>query len=266
MRLTVSVPLSEVNSRWHTMIREILIASVLVLLLITLFNLRFTGHLTRPLRELTAAAEQVNSGNFSFDLDYNCDDEVGILTRSFQRLVDHLRVHISDLNKLVFIDALTSVRNKGAFANYIQDLQEEAHIGDPLVCAIGVFDCDGLKTINDQYGHEKGDIYLRTASQLICSVFQHSPVFRIGGDEFAVVLQNIDFLNREALIRQFEEDRAAVSHAAQAPWEEVHLALGIAVYDPKIDRTVDDTVRRADKTMYENKRKRKEAKAAQATP
>lgn len=266
MRLTVSVPLSEVNSRWHSMIREILIASALVLLLITLFNLHFAGRLTKPLRELTAAAEQVNSGDFSFDLDYNGDDEVGILTRSFKRLVEHLRVHISDLNKRVFIDALTSVRNRGAFANYIQELQDESDAGEPLVCAIGIFDCDSLKTINDQYGHEKGDIYLRAASQLICTVFQHSPVFRIGGDEFAVVLQNIDFLNREDLFRQFEEDRAAVCQTAQAPWAEVHLAYGIAVYDPKIDRTVIDTVRRADKSMYENKRKRKQARAALANP
>ena len=67
---------------------------------------------------------------------------------------------------------------------------------------MGVFDCDNLKQINDQNGHDKGDIYIRAASQLICRVFAHSPVFRIGGDEFAVVLQNEDFINREDLIRR----------------------------------------------------------------
>ena len=46
-----------------------------------------------------------------------------------------------------------------------------------------------LKLINDTYGHEKGDIYLKTACNAICDVFRHSPVFRMGGDEFAVLLQ-----------------------------------------------------------------------------
>jgi len=161
---------------------------------------------------------------------------------------------VNDLNRKVFVDALTSVRNKGAFVNYVQALQNRLDAGEKFDFAMGVFDCDNLKQINDQNGHDKGDIYIRAASQLICRVFAHSPVFRIGGDEFAVVLQNHDFINREALIRWFEQEKLEKCAAAANKWDEPRVAMGIAVYDPELDSSVDDTLHRADKAMYENKR------------
>lgn len=164
---------------------------------------------------------------------------------------------VRDLNKRVFVDALTSVRNKGAFDDYVARLQTKLDAEPGTAFAIGVFDCDDLKAINDQYGHDKGNLYLQAASRLICRVFQHSPVFRIGGDEFAVILQNEDFQNREALIRQFEDRQNEICAVAGSKWEEVHVALGVAVCDPDEDGSVSDTVRRADKLMYENKRRGK---------
>ena len=161
---------------------------------------------------------------------------------------------VNDLNKRVFVDALTSVRNKGAFDDYIKQLQSKLEENTQMEFAIGVFDCDDLKTINDQNGHDKGNVYLKAASRLICRVFQHSPVFRIGGDEFAVVLQNEDLKNREALVEKFENMREEICAAAENKWDEVHIALGIAVYDPNTDQSVNDTARRADKLMYDNKR------------
>ena len=123
--------------------------------------------------------------------------------------------------------------------------------------AAGGADCDNLKTVNDQFGHDKGDVYLKAASRMICRVFQHSPVFRIGGDEFAVILQNGDYEDREELIRSFEERRKAQCTEAGNRWEEVHVSMGVAVYDPLIDHSVIDTVRRAGKIMYADKREKK---------
>ena len=162
---------------------------------------------------------------------------------------------VEDLNRQVFVDALTHVRNKGGFDNYIKGLQERLDQGEQLTLAIGVFDCDNLKTVNDQDGHDKGDIYLKNATQLICKTFQHSPVFRIGGDEFTVVLMGDDLQNREALVQQMNQKEEEISSSAENRWEQVHVAMGFAEYDPEQDSTVNDTVRRADKDMYENKRK-----------
>jgi diguanylate cyclase (GGDEF)-like protein len=173
-------------------------------------------------------------------------------------MAEHMKAHITDLNRKANVDALTSVRNKGAFTSYIEDIQKKL-AEDPAAgeFAVGVFDCDDLKSVNDRYGHDKGDIYLKTACQLICKVFQHSPVFRIGGDEFAAVLRNDDFENRDVLMDRFEKRAAEINAGTKNSWEQVHVAMGIAVYDPEQDRSVIDTVRRADKVMYTNKRAHK---------
>ena len=264
MRLNVTVPTSEINGGWQRLIHEIFAASIALLIVFVLLTMQFAGHITKPLRDLTEAAVQVNAGNYDLELSYSGNDEVGILTSAFRQLMRHLKSHISDLSDRAYGDALTSVHNKGAFDLYVRDLQEELRASpESLEFAVGVFDCDNLKTINDQYGHDKGDIYLKTASALICRVFQHSPVFRIGGDEFTVVLQNNDYQERYTLIRLFQEMNAGISASTDKPWEQTHISMGIAVFHPQTDDSVDDVVRRADKRMYENKRERKSAAVRQ---
>ena len=259
MRLTVAVPISETDGDWQTLIWEILIVSALVLVGMSVFTMYYTGRITRPLEKLTEAAQQVDDGNYSLDLEYNGNDEIGMLTRSFKQLVDRVKDHITDLNKRVYVDALTSVRNKGAFSAALDDLQMKINGKTVQQFAVGMFDCDDLKTINDRYGHDKGDQYLKTACRLICRVFQHSPVFRVGGDEFAVILKDDDYRNRAELVRRFEEAARESTASAVNRWDEVHVAVGIAEYDPQNDDAVTDTVRRADKIMYANKRARKDA-------
>lgn len=121
--------------------------------------------------------------------------------------------------------------------------------------AVCFFDCNDLKGINDTYGHEKGDIYLKAACTMICKVFAHSPVFRIGGDEFAAILRNHDFENRDNLISIFDQRCYDLRAIGKKPWEQVSVARGIAVYNPVIDKTMQDVVRRADEDMYRNKKK-----------
>ena len=255
LRLNVSVPISETEGDWQGLIRQILVASAIVLLALSAFTLLYTRRITNPLEKLTRAAEQLDKGNYDFTLDYSRNDEVGRLTETFNRLAGHMKAHISDLNRRAYVDALTSVKNKGAFAAATADLQKQMDADKAqMEFAVGMFDCDDLKKINDRYGHDKGDIYLKTASRLICRIFQHSPVFRIGGDEFSVILRNDDYQNRDELIRRFESDQAQICASAKNEWEQVHVAMGMAVYDPRADRSVNDTLLRADKNMYENKR------------
>ncbi|MBQ7669683.1 MAG: transporter substrate-binding domain-containing protein [Clostridia bacterium] len=184
---------------------------------------------------------------------------LGLLINSIraQKKVTEEEHIVNDLNRKVFVDALTSVRNKGSFNNFIEDLQDRIDNGEELNFAIGVCDCDNLKKINDNNGHDKGDEYLKAASSLICGIFLHSPVFRIGGDEFAIVLMNEDYKNREELLRWFESAQKDKNESAKHDWETVSVAIGVADYDPNIDSSVNDTARRADKIMYENKRLKK---------
>ena len=258
MRLYVSVPVDETESVWRQTIRTIIFGYAGVLIVSVILSYFFAIRITRPLKDLTEAAKKADAGDYGFSLNYTGKDEVGALTKTFTNMAGHMKEHISDLNRRAYVDALTSVRNKGAYASYIEDMQGQMD-ADPgaIEYAIGVFDCDDLKSVNDNYGHDKGDAYLKAASRLICKVFQHSPVFRIGGDEFSVVLRNDDYRNREELVDTFEKACAAVNDASQNIWEQVHVSFGLAVYDRLSDKSVIDTVRRADKMMYANKRQHK---------
>ena len=128
--------------------------------------------------------------------------------------------------------------------------------------ALVMLDCNNLKKINDQYGHEKGDLYLRAACDLICRVFTHSPVFRMGGDEFAVILQKDDYEARNDLLKRFDIYADQINEDAEQPWEEVHIAKGIAVYDPKKDISVESVLQRADTRMYADKKRSKSRRLA----
>ena len=258
LRLSVTVPISETQGEWKGLILNISLGAVVVLIAASLFLMYYTRRITKPLEQLTAAVEQIERGNYDLDLIYDEDDELGRLTRSFKDLSGTVKSHITDLHGQVFIDALTKVKNKGALSNRLDEMQEAIDSGvQEQAFAIGVFDCDQLKLINDRYGHDKGDIYLKKAAHIICEVFKHSPVFRMGGDEFAVILENEDYMDRDALLEQFDKTAETVNEAAAEPWEEVHISKGFAVFAPSEDSAVTDVMQRADQLMYENKRERK---------
>ena len=91
----------------------------------------------------------------------------------------------------------------------------------------------------------------------------HQPVFRIGGDEFAALLMDRDYQNRDELLRLFDKKCLEKRRQNSDAWEQVDVARGMAVYDQNEDESVSDVVRRADKTMYENKWESKRQTAAE---
>ena len=150
-------------------------------------------------------------------------------------------------------DALTGVKNKYAYVQAEAELDEQISDGTNPPFAIMVFDVNGLKIVNDTLGHSAGDAYIREACALICTTFQHSPVFRIGGDEFVALLTNRDYGGRDLLIRQFSDcidENLRDGH--------VSVAFGISEYDAHTDLRVQDVFERADKAMYEHKKAMKQ--------
>ena len=257
MSVVVAVPHTEVDSTWANVVVQVVVAAAVILAIFTFISILFSRHFTKPLRELTEVAEEINEGHYEAKLDYKGDDEIGVLTNTVNKLVDHLGGYIQDLNSLAYADALTSVRNKSAFDLHVEQIQQSIDKGDNVRFAIGMFDCDDLKDINDNFGHDKGDVYLKNSCHLICRVFNKSPVFRIGGDEFAIILQGEDYANKEKLRKFFIEKSAEISSFAKEPWEQIRVAVGIAEFNPDLDKEVDEVIKRADHLMYENKHLRK---------
>ena len=149
-------------------------------------------------------------------------------------------------------DDLTGIKNKNAYAEFEANLDEEIAQGREPCFAVAVCDLNGLKQVNDILGHQAGDAFIRAASQIVCDVFKHSPVFRIGGDEFVAILRGADYERRVALLADMERIVQA-NKDSDGPV----LACGISPFDPATDKCVSQVFERADQLMYAHKKELK---------
>ena len=176
----------------------------------------------------------------------NVDDEI-------KKEKQHLK-ELKSEKELARRDDLTGVKNKTAYKELAASLQ--ANLDNGIECpvfAIVLCDSNNLKSINDTKGHAAGDEYIRASSHLLCNIFVHSPVFRIGGDEFVVFLRGSDYLLRHELMNKLQNQVQENNKTGKG----VILASGIAEYTPESDHLVSDILDRADKEMYENKKQLK---------
>lgn len=144
-------------------------------------------------------------------------------------------------------DKLTGLLNQGTYLKKIKDLREHQ--------TVIILDIDDFKQINDRYGHQTGDDCLASVSRAIKSVFGHyGQCYRIGGDEFAVVLRkNVNITN---LITRFERKIEEKFKDSSYP---ISVAIGYSKREKK--DSYEDVIRRADSNMYADKSRRKAPKA-----
>ncbi|MCR5628742.1 GGDEF domain-containing protein [Eubacterium sp.] len=146
-------------------------------------------------------------------------------------------------------DAMTGVKNKRAYVQAEIELDEQIEKKVHLAFAVVLCDLNGLKQVNDIQGHQAGDEYIKSSCSIICNVFSHSPVFRIGGDEFAVILKDRDYDNRYELVEKLGLEQESKRVNGIKP-----IAVGMSEFDPKTDMRVQDIFERADSLMYEDKK------------
>ncbi len=176
------------------------------------------------------------------------EDEKEDRRREIEELVNRERKQEEELGsarQLAYTDSLTGVKNKHAYLEAETIIEQK--IGTGLLSEFGVivFDLNGLKDINDSKGHDAGDQYLKSACKLICQKFKHSPVFRIGGDEFVVFLEGEDYKNHETLLKTFNMQ-------IEKNLEEgsVVISCGFSDFKPGNDKSFLQVFERADKKMY----------------
>ena len=276
----VDISMDEIRQEQQSFITSLAIAMILMTIIICFITIRILdGSVVRPINLLSAAAlkyhESKNNEKTSFEeININTGDEIESLHKSMIQMEKDIDNYIENLirtrkqlstskqeaaemNELAHKDSLTGIRNKLAYDQEEEKLRKELKKGNKEF-GIAMIDLNDLKSINDTYGHDYGNISIKKISQIICEVFIHSPVFRIGGDEFAVILRNNDYDKIESLVAEFNEKLAAQDKEDLEPWEKVKGAIGYALYDPEHDQSVDDVFRRADQDMYQKKKAMKE--------
>jgi len=161
---------------------------------------------------------------------------------------------LSHANEMARRDELTGVKNRNAYHELEESVQKNMDNGASYMpFALVLCDINGLKVTNDTLGHKAGDELIRSACRLICNVFTHSPIFRIGGDEFVAYLGSDDYHNKEALFERLRDQVHENLNRKDGPV----VASGIATYEPQTDKKFTDVFSRADIMMYEDKNRLK---------
>ena len=190
----------------------------------------------------------------------NMTDDIKIYAKNIieaENKITKLRNSASKLGILAYQDSLTHVKNKTAYDKAIEALNESIR-HKRAEFAFVMIDLNSLKHINDVYGHDKGNAYIIGSCAIICMIFTHSPVFRIGGDEFVVLLENTDYKFRDELMDALNASvEGYVSKTDCDPWERFSMAAGMAIFDPETDKDAESVFKRADQIMYTNKQRMK---------
>ncbi|MBQ6331438.1 MAG: amino acid permease [Clostridia bacterium] len=157
-------------------------------------------------------------------------------------------MQLGRVRSLAFTDPLTGVKSKLAYSEKERELNEKIKSGELAPFALTICDVNGLKQVNDTLGHKAGDAYLKSAAHTICELFDHSPVYRIGGDEFLVLLLGQDYENRASIMQVLHEKSVASIGTAEPV-----ISAGMSVYSPGEAADMHAIFEQADANMYKEK-------------
>jgi diguanylate cyclase (GGDEF)-like protein len=213
----------------------------------------------KPLKQLAQAAIKLSDGDYNVEIVHGKTFEVQQLSSAFEMMLLKLREHEKLQHLLAYRDALTGLRNATSYKKWAVAFDKKVQEGD-LRFGILMFDLNYLKEANDTYGHDVGNKLIAGAAQIISDTFKRSPVFRIGGDEFLVILQSRDLEECEALLAKFESRCESTFIEADGAKIPVCIAKGFSMFDPDTDTKFSDVFNRADNEMYKNKKIMKAAR------
>lgn len=181
---------------------------------------------------------------------------LGLLLNNYNLMSRRAQESEQELDKvknLANTDPLTGIKSKRAFAEMEREMDERIAGGTVDAFAVVMCDLNGLKHVNDTQGHKAGDEYIREGCRMVCEFFKHSPVFRVGGDEFTALLTGRDYETRAELLealRRRSEENIALGRAV--------ISAGMSDYQPGHDAAIHPVFERADTAMYTEKQRLKQ--------
>ena len=204
--------------------------------------------LYREIRYVRAHADAKNAILTVADIDESVKKE-----EENGRLIQSARERLAAAEQGANRDLLTGVKNITAYTDAISALSEKLARNNRYAFGAVVCDVNGLEKVNATYGHDVGDEYIRSCCKLICDTFKHSPVYRVGGDEFVALLTGSDYANRERLCEEMSV-RISLAEKIEDYFEgKASFAFGLAEYEPGVDTSAAAVIKRADTSMYTNK-------------
>ncbi len=160
------------------------------------------------------------------------------------------------LKRHATIDEMTGLLNKRSGILLLENEFTEAQNGN-YDLSIAFIDIDDLKIINDTYGHNEGDWYIKSISTAILSNLPSEDcAFRYGGDEIILVLRDFDDTKTQSMLKEIENDLFLIKKEHNKPYK-ISISFGIAYNKKTNPQDIEDFVKYADEDMYKNKKKKK---------
>lgn len=253
MRLVITAPSKETFAGRKKAIKEALLIGIFAFLIAFVIAVSASEHIISPLLKLTEAARKIQEGDFDIKIEKEYDDEIGDLADALNISLQKINESMTTISDMAYHDELTGLKNHTAYEKKVRSCEENIK-NDTAEFAVIMIDMNGLKFVNDTFGHSRGDEAIKLLSKLICEVFSHSPVYRIGGDEFAVIAEKGDLENLDELLNKLKPYQKQRDLEVEEPWTEISLAAGAARYEKAKDRDFASVFIRADQEMYKNKK------------
>ena len=282
MKLVLCDDYANIYSERDNAVVLMIILSVLITMLIAIVAVVMVNRITDPLRKITEAARAVSENNFDVDLPPENDDEIGELSKMTRLAIENARARAEKaaskvreqerkieksakvlkqqgddlvaMKNLAYVDSLTNVKNKHAYDDTVEYINEKIRNGTAEFAVI-MCDLNYLKHINDNLGHMAGDEAIQKTASILCKAFPLSTVFRIGGDEFAVIPTGLDYARIDEKLDALKEMLESQRNISDNYLERISLAFGCAVFERGKDTSYQEVFERADKIMYEEKKK-----------
>lgn len=234
-------------------------AAVLIALLIT-FNIRRRlnsvteqmGLLEKEVDTLLLEIKVPNDENKNSLEESNEKDEMAVLKRQILKAQQEIHKYIEYSQQKAYRDTLTKINNRLAYFERVKSINEKISANQNPAVTVLVYDVNGLKDINDTYGHEYGDIALVHSAEIIKEVYGENNIYRIGGDEIVVIIDDVTEERIKELKRNFDSKLVAINKEENDLIMSLSLSCGESSFK-KGDKEFLDIFRRADKAMYDNK-------------
>lgn len=235
-----------------------LIATTLTLGVLTIV-LIISKRILQPIAHLADAAKLIALGDLTQEIEDQTAGEIGDLAKSFNAMVQNLRCSFNELERantqleqLASTDKLTNLPNRAVFHDRLQNAITQTQRNNGKF-AVLFFDFDRFKIVNDSLGHAIGDALLCDIADIFRDKLNETDtVARFGGDEFVVLLENLNEWSDAHHIAKKLLDAFATPHILNGHWVVSTASIGLVTNQFPYQNT-DDIIRDADVALYQAK-------------
>ena len=279
--LCADVLIDEIDAgRYRYIKMSILVALIAGAILSVMMSLWLRKRVANPIQRISKSATSFadkchdikDPDVISFDNpDIHTNDEIEDLANALSSMCDDMRAYTKELilvdremgtlkkkiekmDHMAYTDNLTGAGNKAAYEKQITHIDWDIVTGDAHF-AIVMIDLNYLKRVNDNFGHDRGNMYIKNLYAVLNQVFREDKIFRVGGDEFVVILRGSRVKEAQPLVKDLKQKMIRFMKDSNLdPWDRVSAAIGLCIYDPMLHNEANDVFKDADSDMYREKK------------